>query len=240
MYLILSLVLPELDARVKHGLLTAHRTSTTRTYSSVQQRFLVFCGNHNLTPLPASELTILRFVAFLSSHLSPSSLPVYLSAIRALHILNFLDPPNISSPRIQLLLKSLYQNSPPAKQSLPITFNLMHAMYYRLGSDFDSLAAWACMTTCFFGCLRAGEVAPSREQAAEGLPIPSLRDLSFVSGSVPAALLRIHRTKTKTNGMLVVLGCSGHLVCAYCSLIKYLKARHIRTTTLHALWLMGM
>ena len=82
-----------LDAQVMDMVRSGHRPSTVRTYSSVQQRYYKFCGAYSLQPLPATEINILRFIAYISSTVSYNSMQVYLAAIRALHIYNAMPPP---------------------------------------------------------------------------------------------------------------------------------------------------
>ena len=60
-------------------------SSTQRTYSSAQKRYLEFCNNHSLPPLPVHEHQLCQFVSFLGDQgLAYSSLKGYLSAIRNL------------------------------------------------------------------------------------------------------------------------------------------------------------
>ena len=82
-----------LDAQVSEMVRSGHRPSTVRTYTSVQQRYLKFCSIHQIVPLPATEINILRFIAYISSTVSYNSMQVYLSAIRALHVYNAFPPP---------------------------------------------------------------------------------------------------------------------------------------------------
>ena len=67
-------------------MLLAWAPSTIRSYSSAQWQFMTFCHQWQLvnldgSPLPASELTILRFIASLSGHLTVSSIGNYLALL---------------------------------------------------------------------------------------------------------------------------------------------------------------
>ena len=216
--------------RVEELVNKGHRPATARTYASIQHRYLRFCSTYALIPLPASEHNILRFIAHLSHSLTHSSILVYLSAVRALHVQYTLPPPTLTAPRIKLALKALSQLSPEVKQALPITFPIMQAFMSKLNDSLEDLSLWACMTSLFFGCRRAGELAPSGAQLAQGEPYPRVKDLVF-STAPQAALLYLSRTKTTPHGLTVILGCSGHKVCAYCALVKYLYVRGIVNTT---------
>jgi len=56
-------------------------------YGSSQRRYLHFCGEANLTPLPASEKVLCYFAAFLAKEkLKHKTIKVYLSGVELLHI----------------------------------------------------------------------------------------------------------------------------------------------------------
>ena len=84
--------------------------STIRTYSSVQRQFLSLCKqfgrvNPDKSNLPASEITILRFIAYAGRRLAASSVRNYLSAVRNLHlVLGFPDPLE-GLPHVPLVIK---------------------------------------------------------------------------------------------------------------------------------------
>ncbi len=212
---------------------TGHMPSTVRTYSSVQHRYYKFCATFKLTPLPATEINILRFIAYISNTVSFNSMQVYLSAIRALHTYNALPPPPITTPRISLALKSLSHSAPAVRQSLPITYAIMKGFHSQLTQSLYDQALWACMTSLFFGCRRAGELTPSVSQMSQGFQYPRVQDLQFVSGSTPAMVLRIARTKTQPKGFTLVLGCSADTICPYCAMLLYLHTRGIRDCGSH-------
>ncbi len=203
--------------------------STTRTYSSIQRKYFTFCQKYGLIPLPASEMHILRFIAYISETVSFNSMQVYLAAIRALHVYQNLPVPLLTTPRIQLALKSLSHHAPEVKQALPITFAIMQGFRSLLAHTMEDMSLWTCMTVLFFGCRRAGEIAPSNEQMSMGFKYPRVCDLAF-SPNPPAAILTISRTKTQPKGFTLVLGCSGSDICPYCALVKYLSARGITDT----------
>ncbi|KAG5715762.1 Integrase/recombinase xerD like protein [Termitomyces sp. T112] len=65
--------------------------STRRTYSTGQQQFILYTQLHNLynadgSILPASEPTILSWVASLGSRVQPKTIKAYLSAVHSLHV----------------------------------------------------------------------------------------------------------------------------------------------------------
>ncbi len=131
---------------------------------------------------------------------------------------------------MQLVIKALTNNAPDVKQALPVTFTLMSAFKAQLNQSLLDITLWSCMTTLFFGCLRAGELVPSLEQISSGMPVPKVSDLHFIHTPAPAVIITIARTKTKPKGINVILGCSGHSVCPLCALLVLLKCRGIGST----------
>ena len=82
-----------------HAFLTQGLASSTRrSYASAQAQFTSFCThldklNSASSPCPADELTLCLFATFLAQRIQHSSVKVYLSRIRALHIeQGFPDP----------------------------------------------------------------------------------------------------------------------------------------------------
>lgn len=47
---------------------------------------LSFCVYYGYQPLPAADLTLNRYAAFLAGSLSASSIPAYFNAVRILHL----------------------------------------------------------------------------------------------------------------------------------------------------------
>ena len=115
--------------------------STIRTYCSSQRQFLNFCKqfgqvNQDKSILPASEITILRFIAFAGRRLSASSVRNYLSAVRNLHIVFGFPDPLKGLPRVPLVLKGLKRFQGDKKRlKTPITALVLMSMKYQL--DFN-------------------------------------------------------------------------------------------------------
>ena len=92
------LAVSSLNQSWQHLLKNSSANNTQKTYSSAQKRFLKFCEEHgflhqNGSAVPASELTILRFIGSVSGSCQASTIRVYLSAVRSLHIQNGAEDP---------------------------------------------------------------------------------------------------------------------------------------------------
>ena len=100
-----------LDIQTLDRLATSYFTKgladyTQRSYGSAQNRFLKFCTEVGLQPVPALEQVLCYFVAYLaSSKLKHRTIKAYLSAVRYLHIAEGVNdsftPSPVCSPRDQ-------------------------------------------------------------------------------------------------------------------------------------------
>ena len=147
--------------------------STKKVYESGQRRFLTFCQQHSRNPLPATEVLLCHFVAFLaSSGLSYGSVRSYLSAVRHLHIISSLPDPSLSSfPRLEYVLKGLRHKGVlrPRAKRLPITPTLLRRIHstWSNGPLFpDRFMLWAafCLGFLVFS-ERANSHAPLSQHA---------------------------------------------------------------------------
>ncbi len=195
------------------------RLSTKQTYSSAQCSFISFCNTFSLAPIPASEQTILWYIAYTQTRpgFKSSSLKDHLSSIRSLHILLGTIIPPTSTPRVNLILKAIYDNGPGPDQKLPITYPILHHLCTKL--------VWhAALTLGFFGGFRGAEytLVPSPAGPLSPLLLVShilfgtIKDLSFMLVTIP-------RSKTKPHGIQIGIGCSGTSTCAVCSMYSYLR-----------------
>lgn len=207
-------------------MLEGHALSTSKVYRSIQRGYFSFCQDHNLCPLPLSEQHILRFIAHKAPTVGYNSFKVYLAAIRALHTCNYLPIPTPNTPRIKLVLRALeLQGTAPNKKS-PLTISHMLAIRSVLASDLDSLAYWAIINLAFFGCFRAGELV-----TVPGYLPPQVKHITFAQCNGLSYLqLVIKRSKTKPHGFTATVGCTGHVLCAVCSVANYLHIKGITNT----------
>lgn len=179
-------------------------------------------------PVPASENTILLYVANLHrKNCCQSTVNVYLSAVRSLHVLNGLPDPLPAFLRVKLAVRAIGTLSDPPKQKLPLTFSILQRISTTLSASYNHAMLWSALLLGYFGCLRASEFAMSGSKYIASKHL-SLSDVKVCTlGITPYIALHIKNSKTDTfsRGVKVYIGCSGHEICAVCSMKKYLQLR---------------
>ena len=83
-----------LDPAIRLYFSSALAVSSYKTYKAAENKYLSFCNNFSLQPLPCTEATLCYFVACLGQQgLAHSSIRTYLSGVRQLQIAHgFPDP----------------------------------------------------------------------------------------------------------------------------------------------------
>ena len=133
-------------------------------YRSAQRRFINFYrqdgrANQDGFISPANEETLMCFASLLADNLNHSSITVYLSAVRSLHIDHGFPDPLVNCLRLQRLLRGIKQVQGPASpRRLPITVDHLKVIQRSLDlSTGDHVMLWAVCCLAFFGFFRAGE-----------------------------------------------------------------------------------
>ena len=139
-------------------------SSTRGTYTIGFRRFTRFCTHYNVNPLPASKLTVTYFAVSLSRSLSPSTIRVYISAVRAAHQQNGLPDPTHQNHQLTLVLRGIRRRHLPntSRRREPITTRLLthmvrHIRHSAALSSLDRQMLAAAFTLAFHGFLRVGE-----------------------------------------------------------------------------------
>ena len=126
--------------------------SSRRTYSCQLLLYLKFCSSLNISPVPISQHDLGRYIAFISSKLSFSSVRQYLNAVRLLHLEGGYANPLLDNWYISSILKGMRRlKGDASRQKLPITCQILQRILTVL--DFDKpfdLCFWAACLVGFF------------------------------------------------------------------------------------------
>ena len=160
-----------------------------------------------------------------------SSINSHLSAIRNLHIINGYQA-NIRSDKIKLALRSIWLTSPAPVQKQPIDFKLLNKMWPVIEKSKDTYLWQAIISLAFFAGLRGSEYLVNSRSGTG----PTMLSVSFANAGT-SLTFKIKKSKTKIHGFQTVLGCSGHQVCALCTMKRYLKIRSVRSPLTESSWL---
>ena len=205
-------------------------------YRSASNRYIQFCTQFNLTPLPLQQNSILRFVAHLAnSGVGYSSIRSYLCGIRFLQIANGLPDPQLNAlPMVGYILRGIHRSpsTTPRPRRLPITPHTLTLLFAEWSQTrnlgrFDAAMLWAACCTGFFGFMRAGEFTCSSMQAFSDEML-SPKDVSVDAHDGPS-IVSIHLRRSKAdpfgNGVTIHLGKTGHTICPVSALLGYLALR---------------
>ena len=188
-------------------------------------------------PIPAQESTLLLFVTHLAiSGLSHTTIKVYLSAIRSMHVATGQHAVfhQQLTPRLQQVLKGIQRTQAVSKSPRvrrPITLDIMKAIFHLLfnkSASYDNALLWAACCTAFFGFLRSSEMTVPSQATYDPTIHLSMQDVAVDNRSSPS-LVRILIKQSKTDpfrqGVYIYLGRTGNAICPVQALLSYLALR---------------
>ena len=210
-------------------------SSTRSSYRSGQKNFLEFCSqlgkiHQSGSPCPAEEWTLCLFATFLASSVQHSTIKVYLSAVRSLHIEQGFSDPLVDCLRLQRVLRGIKRTQGDSSSlRLPITDDIMMVIVRALDLIHpDHCMFWAACNLAYFGFLRSAEfTVPNLASYVPALHL-GLADIAVDSHSSPSCLrLRIKASKTDPfrKGCFLHIGKGESPLCAIHSLLAYLSLR---------------
>ena len=209
--------------------------STRRSYASAQSKFISFCCqlgklHPSGSPCPTDEWTLCLFVTFLARTLKHSSIKVYLSGIRALHIDQGFPDPLTDCLRLQRVVRGIKRcQGTSSSTRLPITDDLLLVIWRSLDLGCPNhLMFWAACLLGYFGFLRASEfTVPNLSTFSASLHL-SVQDIAVDSSSAPSSMrIRIKGSKTDPfrKGCFIHIGLGRHPLCAVQAMMSYLALR---------------
>ena len=204
-----------------------------RTYRSALSRFLAFCRKSGLTPFPLTQVNLCRFVAHLYNvHLAPSSVRLYLSALRFFQLnLSGVDPSLPDMARLHYTVRGLcrLQTAGDHPTRLPITLDILETLF-RVWSvespTYERIMLWAACSLGFFAFLRAGEFTLTSGSSHQTVLSPS--DVQVDSTNNPTYLtVTLRRSKTDPfgHGCTLYIGKTDSRSCPVTAILAYLSLR---------------
>jgi hypothetical protein len=202
----------------------AYASTTKKTYRSQANCFIKFCLGHDLTPVPATQETLVLYCAFLARSLSPNSIPGYLNVIRIMHLEAGFPNPLHENWELSSIQKGISRllGKPPVQKS-PITVRILLDLYKTITDTPLDAAFWAACLIAFYGFLRKSTLLPSAEYLSAGKFIArsDLIDLTLSSFSII-----IKQSKTIQFGQrqlsLPYVASSDFRICPIRAVLKHL------------------
>ena len=227
----------QLEENVSAFLGKALAPSTLRAYGTGQRRYLRFCHDAGLQPLPISEHTLCLFVAHLAKEgLTHQTVKLYLSAVRYYLIMAGQGDPFLGSafPLLQYVLRGI-KRSPahlPRQLRLPITPAILRGLKAvwspRAVSDSNYIMMWAACCLGFFGFMRTGEFTVSTAVGYDSSTSLGMRDVSVDSRDNPSmvrVVLRQSKTDPFRKGVAIYLGRTQGDLCPVSAILAYIACR---------------
>ena len=149
----------------------AWASNTLATRNSQWSRFINFCHDYGLVPLPALPNTVARFLVWQSRTSKYSTVNNYLSAIIVLHKFYGHDCDFRDNFFIKLVLKGIKNVlGDTVKQKQPLTVEQLVQMYNSLDLDSElELILWTVVITSFRSLLRKSNLVPDYSRQADHL-----------------------------------------------------------------------
>lgn len=154
--------LDRLDNLVFNNIASAWSVNTIATRSSQWKRFLTFCTEHGLIPLPASPRTIARFLSDLALTCKYTTIVNYLSSVTTMHKFYGFEPEFRDSYYLTMAVKGIKVNlGSELRQKVALTPQdlLQMYVYVMIGDQFESVC-WSAIVLSFRTLLRKSHFLP--------------------------------------------------------------------------------
>lgn len=224
-----------LEQQCHQFLVNGLAASTRKSYTAGQKKFINFCTqlgklHSSGSPCPVDEWTLCLFATFLAGSLRHSSIKVYLSAVRSLHIDEGFPDPLLNCLRLQRVVRGIKRAQGSSSYSrLPITDGLMMVIFKSLDLSVpDHCMFWAACTLGYFGFLRSAEfTVPNLASFSSTLHL-CVQDIAVDSATDPSCLrIKIKASKTDPfrKGCFIHIGKGRFPLCALQAVMQYLSLR---------------
>lgn len=188
-----DVILRKLDSNISNTIAIAWKDNTKKTRESQWRQYYNFCGNLELTAVPAFARTVARFLMYKAESSKFSTINNYLSAITVLHKCYGYDPMFRDNFMIILLLDGLRARlGTGVTQKIPLTPEELIKIHRLIPRD-DELGQtyWAIVVFCFRTILRKSNVIPESTSLDE-----LLVRRSGISFTKEGMIVKVISTKT--------------------------------------------
>ena len=204
--------------------------STQRAYGAAQAQYCNFCRLINAKPIPASEQLLVLFAAYMAQKCCYSTIRVYLSAVRHLHISNGYGDPLAGALQLNLTLRGVKRKKPQTGDArLPITPLILQKILEVVRRDpqnYTNLMMWAACCLGYFAFLRCGEFTVNGKfDSTVHLSDQDIAVDDYNSPTILSILLRQSKTDQDKVGITLFVGRTGQDICPLSSMIPYLVSR---------------
>lgn len=179
----------------------AYSENTKSTYRSHLNAYMRFCLYFDRVPVPADQMTLKTYVAFLARSIKPCNINNYLNIIRILHSEAGLENPLAKNWELDLIKRGIARQlgSPPS-QKLPITVPILKAIRPQLNLELPSdLAFWSACLVAFFGLLRKSSLVPKTKTDKS----KCLLRKDVINMQTDSVVINVRSSKTNQFGLRV-------------------------------------
>jgi integrase len=202
-----------LDREVRKYLQAALAPSTRRAYTRYLAQYLTFCKQLAQDAVPATPLTIARYVALLASSYTPQTILGHLAAIRLLLITNGTTTDALDDPLVRYTMRGVTKViAVTPKQMKPITTQLLKRLLRQLDLHLhgDRLF-WAAALLMFFSLLRRSNVLATNHS---GHSLLRRADVAIFDDHMSLSV-RVSKTRAASQPphLIVLPARPGHCLC---------------------------
>lgn len=216
-----------LDKGISTSIASAWAPSTLRTRNSQWTKFLDFCMDNNLAPLPALETTVARFLYYMSLSCTYTTVNNYLSAIMVLHRFFGFEANYRNSYYLELLLTGICSNSPAGRGPKDcLSPSQLKTMYSNINfNDINHHTMWACLILGFRSLLRKLNLVPV--SAKDLTHVVRRSDINFSSEGLRLTVRSSKTRKRNVNDLVIPVSFTKSSPC-FCA--ASMLATHISRT----------
>jgi site-specific recombinase XerD len=141
----------------------AYAPSTIRAYKTSFERFIQFCDEVDINPLPADPQNVARYISTLAgSGLKSSSIRIIVAAISSIHKLNLLNDPT-QHPAVKIEMRRMHRTlGRCSQQAFGITTPILEKMLSATASNLRGIRDRALLLLAYDSMCRRSELVSLR------------------------------------------------------------------------------